>query len=84
MTTHAFKQPEPVEYNCNSMNHHAELHNCDPLYMKKKPSNMMIWTFNSRIDYELILDCSFGYSLEIIFRNLNIYLFFTSYISNLI
>ena len=41
MTTHAFKQPEPVEHDCDAMNHHAEPHNCDPMYMKKKmPSNM--------------------------------------------
>ena len=44
MTTHAFKQPEPIEYDCNAMNHHDEPHNCDPMYIKKKPSNMMIWT----------------------------------------
>ena len=42
MTTHAFKQPEPVEYDCNDLNNHAEPHNCDSMYMKKKPSNMMI------------------------------------------
>ena len=43
MTTHAFKQLEPVECDCDAMNHHAEPHNCDSLYMKKKkPSNIMI------------------------------------------
>ena len=43
MTTHAFKQPEPVECDCNAMNHHADPHNCDPMYMKKsKPLNMII------------------------------------------
>ena len=42
MTTDALKQPEPVEYDCDAMNHHADSDNCDPMYMKKKPSNMMI------------------------------------------
>ena len=38
MTTHAFKQPEPVD----AMNQHADPHNCDPMYMKKKkPPNLM-------------------------------------------
>ena len=42
-TTHAFKQPEPVECECDAMNHHDNPHNCDPMYMKKmKPMNMMI------------------------------------------
>ena len=35
MTTHAFKQPELDECECNAMNHHADPHNCDPMYMKK-------------------------------------------------
>ena len=43
MTTHAYKQPEPVECDCNAMNHHADPHNWDSIYMKKnKPLNMMI------------------------------------------
>ena len=29
MTTHAFKQPEPVECDCDAMNQHADQHNCD-------------------------------------------------------
>ena len=41
MTTHAFKQPEPVECDCGAMNQHADPHNCDLMYMKKKPSNLM-------------------------------------------
>ena len=42
MTTHAFKQPEPVECDYDAMNQHANPHNCDPMYMKKmKPSNLM-------------------------------------------
>ena len=42
MTTHEFKQPEPVECDCDSMNQHADPHNCDTMYMKKKkPSNLM-------------------------------------------
>ena len=35
MTTHAFKQPELDECDCDAMNHHADPHNCDPMYMKK-------------------------------------------------
>ena len=43
MTTHAFKQPEPVECDCDATNHHANPHNCDPMYMvKMKSTNMMI------------------------------------------
>ena len=43
MTTHAFKQPEPVECDCNAMNNQADPHNCYPMYMKKnKPLNMMM------------------------------------------
>ena len=43
VTTHAFTQPEPVECDCDAMNHHADPHNYDPMYMKKKkPANMMI------------------------------------------
>ena len=43
MTTHAFKQPEPVECDCDAMNHHHNPQNYDPMYMKKmKPTNMMI------------------------------------------
>ena len=43
ITTNAFKLPEPVECDCNATNHHADPHNCDPIYMKKnKPLNMMI------------------------------------------
>ena len=43
MTTHAIRQPEPVECDCDAMNHHDNLHNCDQMYMKKKkPTNMMI------------------------------------------
>ena len=38
ITIHAFKQPEPVDCDCDTMNHH----NCDPIYMKKKPTNMII------------------------------------------
>ena len=30
MTNHALKQPEPVEFDCDAMNHHAVPHNCDP------------------------------------------------------
>ena len=42
MTTHAFKQPEPVECACDAMNQQADPHNCDPMYMKKKKlSNLM-------------------------------------------
>ena len=42
MTTHAFKQPEPVECDWNATSQHADPHNCDPMYMKKKkPSNLM-------------------------------------------
>ena len=42
MTTHAFKQPETVECDYLTMNQHADPHNCDPMYMKKKkPSNLM-------------------------------------------
>ena len=48
MTTHTFKQPEPVECDCDAMNQNAEPHNCDPMYMKKKkPSNRMFSTFNA-------------------------------------
>ena len=48
MTTHAFKQPEPVECDCDAMNQNADPHNCDPMYMKKKkPSNWMFSTFNA-------------------------------------
>ena len=46
MTTRAFKQREPAECDCDAMNHHAETHNCDPMYMKKKTSNMIVSTFN--------------------------------------
>ena len=43
MTTHAFKQPEPVECYCDAMNHHANPYNSDPMYMKKmKSTNMLI------------------------------------------
>ena len=43
MTTHTFKQPEPVECDCDAMNHHDNLQNYDSMYMKKmKPTNMMI------------------------------------------
>ena len=43
MTTHALKQPEPDECDCDAMNHNDNPHNCDPMYMKKmKPMNMMI------------------------------------------
>ena len=42
MTTHAFKQPESVECDCDALNQRADPHNCDPMYMKKKkPSNLM-------------------------------------------
>ena len=43
MTTHAFRQPEPVECDCLAMNQNADPQNCDPMYMKKKkkPSNWM-------------------------------------------
>ena len=42
MNTHAFKQPVPVECDCDTMNQHVDPHNCDPMYMKKKkPSNFM-------------------------------------------
>ena len=42
-TTHAFKQPEPVECDCDAMNQNTDPHNCDQMYMKKKkPSN---WIF---------------------------------------
>ena len=42
MTTHGFKQPEPVECVCDAMNQNADPHNCDSMYMKKKkPSNWM-------------------------------------------
>ena len=50
MTTHAFKQPEPVECDCDAMNQNVDPHNCDPMYTKKKkPSNWMFWNFY-RID----------------------------------
>ena len=40
ITTHAFKQPEPVECDYDAMNEHADSLNCDPMYMEtKKPSN---------------------------------------------
>ena len=43
ITTHVFKQPEPVECDWDAMNHHANQHNCDPMYIKKmKPTNIMI------------------------------------------
>ena len=43
MATHTFKQPEPVECDCDAMNHHNNPHNYDPMYIKKmKPTNMMI------------------------------------------
>ena len=43
MTTHAFKQPEPVECDCDAMNVHDNPHNCNPMYTKNmKPTNMMI------------------------------------------
>ena len=43
MTSHAFRQTEHVKCDSDTMNHHADPHNCDPIYMKKKkPSNMMI------------------------------------------
>ena len=42
ITTHTFKEPESVECDCDAMNQHVDLHNCDPMYMKKKkPSNLM-------------------------------------------
>ena len=41
VTTHAFKQYEPVNGDCDAMNQNAGPHNCDPMYMKKKPSNWM-------------------------------------------
>ena len=41
MTTHAFKQLEPVECDCDAMNQHADPHNFDPMHMKKKPSKLM-------------------------------------------
>ena len=31
MTTHAFKQPEAVECDCDAMNQNADPHNCDPM-----------------------------------------------------
>ena len=31
MTTYAFKQPEPVECDCDARNHHTNPHNCDPM-----------------------------------------------------
>ena len=83
-TTHAFKQPEPVECDCDAMNHHADPHKCDPTYMKKKPPNMIIWTLtheayeHDHLDFWRIdrlwttSSLDFDYSLEIIFRNLNI------------
>ena len=43
MTTHAFKQPEPVECDCDAMNQKADPQKCDRMYMKKeKPSNWML------------------------------------------
>ena len=42
MITHALKQSDADECDCNAMNHHADPHNCDPMYMKKNKSNMMI------------------------------------------
>ena len=48
MTTHAFKQPEPVECDCDAMNQNADQHNCDPMYMKKKkPSNWIIFELST-------------------------------------
>ena len=47
ITTHTLKQPEPVECDYDAMNQHADPHNCDPIYMKKKPSNLMFWIFNA-------------------------------------
>ena len=42
MTTHAFKQPEAVECDCDAMNQKADPQKCDRMYMKKeKPSNWM-------------------------------------------
>ena len=41
MTTHAFKQPEPVVCDCDAINQKTDPHNYDPMYMKKKPSNFM-------------------------------------------
>ena len=34
MTTYTFKQPEPVECDCDAVNQHVDPHNCDPMYMK--------------------------------------------------
>ena len=56
MTNHAFKPPEPVECDCDAMNQHTNPHNCDTVYMKRKPMNMLFLTFNALIDYELFLD----------------------------
>ena len=68
MTTHPFKQPEPVECDCDALDQNADPHNCDPMYMKKKkPSNWIFWTFNALINYELFLHYTLDYSLEIIF-----------------
>ena len=42
MTTHAFKQPDLVECDCDAINQNSDPHNCDPMHMKKKkPSNWM-------------------------------------------
>ena len=43
MTTHAIKQPDPVECDGDAMNQQVDPHNCDPMYMMmKKSSNVMI------------------------------------------
>ena len=43
MITHAFKQPEPLECDCDAMNHNADPHNCDPMYMKKKQPSILMF-----------------------------------------
>ena len=42
MTTHVFKQSEPVECDCDAMNQPSDPPNCEPMCMKKKkPSNLI-------------------------------------------